>query len=238
LFQNFQDLVDMTNSLLLYGSRARGDAHMGSDTDLILAIDNAGLESPVVHKGVSLHRYPKAWLIEQAQEGNLFVYHVAFEGVGLDDPEGFLARLRASFHAKLSYREDINVALLILKMLIERDWADNCEARRRFFWAVRTIFICQSADLGRPTFSPPALEALSGIPGLAKMIEDRSQRAFADCRSLGKQILERFLPRESSHLQGGDLRAILEGLGGVARDSVRVLEEREALEEGGLRLYL
>lgn len=228
----------MANSLLLYGSRARGDAHVGSDTDLILATDNGRLEPPMVHMGISLHRYPKAWLIEQAQDGNLFVCHIAFEGVGLDDPDRFLTCLRASFHAKPSYREDMKVALLILKMLIERDWADNCEARRRFFWAVRTVFICQSADLGRPTFSSSALETFSGIAGLAKMIEDRSQYAFSDCRLLGNQILEKFPFLESLPTQGSDLRATLEGLGGVARDSVRVVEEREASEEGGLRLYL
>ncbi|WP_218847386.1 hypothetical protein [Sphingomonas sp. R3G8C] len=211
---------------------------MGSDTDLILAIDNCIFGPPVAHKGVSLHRYPKSWLVEQAKDGNLFVRHIAFEGVGLDDPDRFLTHLRASFHAKPSYIEDMNVALLIMKMLIERDWADNCEARRRFFWAVRTVFICQSADLGRPTFSSSALETLSGIAGLAKIIEDRSQRAFSDCRSLGNQILKKFPFMESIHLQGSDLRANLESLGGVARDSVRVVEEREASEEGGLRLYL
>ena len=123
-------------------------------------------------------------------------------------------------------------------MLIERDWCDNMEARRRFFWAVRTVLICLSAECGKPIFSSNALEGLSGIFGLAKMIGERARMSFLDCRTLGEKVLERFLSPQKSHLTGEVLRDVLNGLGGIAQDSVRIVEEREAIEEGGLRLYL
>jgi hypothetical protein len=225
-------------ALILYGSKARGDARLNSDVDLIFASDDDELGSPSQANGVSVHRYPKGWLEKESVAGNLFAYHVAFEGIGLEDPQDFLSRLRDLFQRKASYAEDIGIAALVLKMLIERDWTHNFDARRRFFWALRTVLIGASAEAGTPIFSAESMERLSAIAGLAALVQERDIANFDQCRALGTRVLERYPPAGLIDLQGQSLRDYLVEWGGIARDSVRVIEEAEAIADVGLAIYL
>jgi predicted nucleotidyltransferase len=199
-------------ALILYGSKARGDARLNSDVDLIFASDDDELGSPSQANGVSVHRYPKGWLEKESVAGNLFAYHVAFE--------------------------DIGIAALVLKMLIERDWTHNFDARRRFFWALRTVLIGASAEAGTPIFSAESMERLSAIAGLAALVQERDIANFDQCRALGTRVLERYPPAGLIDLQGQSLRDYLVEWGGIARDSVRVIEEAEAIADVGLAIYL
>lgn len=45
ILQRAKDVLPLGSSLYLYGSRARGDAHEGSDWDLLLLLDKPKLES-------------------------------------------------------------------------------------------------------------------------------------------------------------------------------------------------
>lgn len=224
--------------MILYGSRARGETRPGSDVDLILAEEGYSINSPRDAHGVSVHSYAKGWLEAEASKGSLFAYHVAFEGVALRDDDGFLTRLRASFRKKMSYAEDTEQAALILRMLLEQDWRDNHEARRRYFWAVRTILICRSAELGTPAFAAASLEALSAIGGLAHHIDSRLEASFAECVAIGMEVLTKFGGNLPPALQGARLRDYLMALRGIARDTVRIVEEREAIEVGSELIYL
>lgn len=228
----------MHPALILYGSKARGDARANSDVDLIFASDGEELGAPSQANGVSVHRYPKGWLERGAVAGSLFAYHVAFEGIGLEDPQDFLGQLRGLFQRKASYAEDMGIASLVLKMLIERDWTDNFDARRRFFWALRTVLIGASAEAGTPIFSAEPMERLSSIAGLAALVQERDIAAFDQCRALGTGVLERYPPAGLIDLQGQSLRDYLMEKGGIARDSVRVIEEGEAIADVGLAIYL
>ena len=224
--------------LLLYGSQARGDAHPGSDIDLLLAHDGDDLQPATATQGVSLHRYPKGWLEKSAQAGTLFSYHVAFEGIALEDPDGFLQRLRSLFRFKASYRDELVLGAQVMKLLIERDWGSNLAARQRFFWALRTVLIAASAHLGLPVFAARELERLAGVEGICALIDARETARFESCQQIGVQVLSALTPPDLQDLEGPLLRKCLMAQGGIARDSVRVLEEGEAIADIGLAIYL
>ncbi len=226
----------MGTALILYGSRARGEARSASDVDLIFAKDGMSLESPRIVHGVSVHLYSKGWLEAEAQLGSLFSYHVAYEGIALYDEDDFLKRLQGKFRRRDSYRAEIQTAALILRMLLENDWRDNRDARRRYFWAIRTILISDLADHGAILFASSALEKHAGIPGLAAHIDARDDATFNSCARFGALVLR--VAGAMPPLTGELLRDHLIALGGIARDTVRVVEEREALELGGLVTYL
>jgi Nucleotidyltransferase domain len=226
----------MGATLILYGSRARGEVHPHSDVDLILAEDGMSLRTPRSQSGISVHLYSKEWLVREAEQGSLFTYHVAHEGVALQDNDGFLLRLRQAFHQKHSYRVEIETAALVIKMLLEQDWRDNLEARRRYFWALRTVIISSAADQDFFIFASTALETYTNIEGLASHIDGREGATFEACKAFGSKALQ--VAGEISALSGEPLRDHLIGLGGIARDSVRIVEEREAIETGGLAIYM
>lgn len=227
----------MTSSLILYGSRARGDETPTSDIDLLLAEDGDGVAIPKTMLGISLHRYSKRWLIREANLGSLFAYHVGREGVALHDEDGFLDTLLKAFKRKPDYTAERRVASLILRLLIEDDWKTNLEARRRFFWAVRTILISVTADQGEPVFASKLLELRSGMPGLASLVERRDTASFLECSVFGRSLIERF-PTVGEILAGEPLRTLLTDMGGIARDSVRIIEEDEALELSEFAIYM
>ncbi len=230
--------MSVAAALILYGSRARGDARLGSDVDLIFADDGGSIASPRHINGVSVHRYSKIWLEEEARSGSLFAYHVAFEGVALEDGDAFQARLRSLFTKKKSYSSDRRRAALVLRMLLEQDWHENSEARRRYFWALRTVLICMFADQGTPTFASVSLENLSGIVGLSRRIYLRSEASFQDFISVGGRVLKAYAPDMDAQITGARLRGVLVDMGGIAADSVRIIEEREAIEVGDALTYL
>lgn len=226
----------MASALILYGSRARGEARAGSDLDLILAEDGMSLGHPRAVQGVSVHLYSKDWLEAEARAGSLFTYHVAYEGIALHDDSEFMERLRQAFRKKASYRNEIEIAALVLRILIERDWADSLHTKRRYFWALRTTIISSAADRGKFIFASSALERESGIYGLGTLIDARDHANFEDCVVFGEQVLK--TAGSLPNLNGQELRERLVSLGGIARDSVRIVEEPEAIEDQGLTAYL
>lgn len=226
----------MAASLILYGSRARGEARVESDVDLILANDGMSLGRPSSARGLSVHLYSKDWLKAEARAGNLFAYHVAYEGLALSDEDNFLAQLRNAFQKKDSYRSEIDIAVLVLKLMLEKDWDSNLEARRRYFWALRTIAISDAADNGRFIFSSAELELYAGIDGLSSHIDNRDNAVFCDCLDYGSKILDSL--SNVPDLESLQLRNKLLGLGGIARDSVRIVEEEELIEMQSLAVYL
>lgn len=227
----------MRPTLILYGSTARGDARPNSDVDLLLALDTEALEEPSSTKRVSVHRYPKAWLERKAKDGSLFVYHIAHEGLALDDPSDFLLELRAACVLKPSYNEELMTAGLVVKLLTENDWGFNYHAQRRFFWALRTILVTASTRIGAPIYSTDLLERTLGPPGLSELLERRESASFEQCRRVADKIISGFLPNHLLDVEGESLRSILMERGGIARDSVRVVEEGEAISDIGLHLY-
>lgn len=220
----------MSTSLILYGSRARGEAEPNSDVDLILAGPGPGLRRPHVSHGVSVHWYSQEWLVEGALTGNLFVYHVAFEGVPLLDPESFLVKLRESFVQKGSYRKEANEAAMVLKLTMTQSWIHAGAVRRRFFWALRTLLIAEAADKGRPVFSAASLEGVVGLFGIERLIKSRAEADQNTCSKIGCAVLEACDVQDLSNLSDQQLRSVMLQRGGMAADTVKLIEEGEMIE--------
>ncbi|MBB3871791.1 nucleotidyltransferase domain-containing protein [Brevundimonas mediterranea] len=224
--------------LLLYGSRARGEARTDSDVDLLLALPDNELLAPTATQGVSLHRYPQSWLEKSARAGTLFSYHVAFEGLALEDSDDFLGRLRGLFVAKSNYEDEVTLGALVMRLLLDKDWGANFAVRRRFFWALRTVLIAHSTRVGAPQFDSDILEKQSEIAGVAALINGREVASFEACRQIGLEVLEKLNKSIRVPLSGQALRDQLMTQGGIGRDSVRILEEGEAISDMGLLIYL
>lgn len=212
--------------LILYGSRARGDAGSDADVDLLLATSAARPETPVERMGVSLHRYPGCWLIEQASQGDLFAYHIGHEGVPLQDGDGFLLRLREAFRRRQSYAHDARNALLVSRLLTEIDWGTDVYLKRRFFWGVRTCLIASTAETGPPVFSAKMLEHRCSLDGLADLLRRRSSASFEECRTLALQMEQAFANLAPPDLSGEKLRAFLTSLGGYPAECAYASEKR------------
>jgi predicted nucleotidyltransferase len=149
----------------LFGSRARGDNSEYSDVDL-LHVTN---EDRVFHSqvaGVSVSSYPLADLKQKAATGDLFLYHVLFEGRPLYDPGGYLEVLKSSFVLRSDYSVEIRRAVDLGWFIIHyrNSISDQDMIGRRVAWVVRTILIAKSAEAGRPIFSRSALA--NTLPGL------------------------------------------------------------------------
>lgn len=217
--------------LILYGSRARGDAGPAADVDLMLVTRGDRPQAPIERAGVSLHRYPAAWLLTQARSGDLFAYHVGHEGVPLQDGDGFLLDLRSAFVRRLSYAADVAIGLSVARLLVTTDWGLDEGLRRRFFWGVRTCLIALTAETGEPTFSARDLEARSGVEGVWDLLARRNRAGFEECRALcvrTELALGRFMPKQ---LAGDDLRTFLMEAGGYAAECA--LDSERSHWEGG-----
>jgi len=223
--------------LILYGSRARGDAGPGADVDLLLATSAARPQSPVERMGVSLHRYPRDWLLDQASQGDLFAYHVGHEGMPLQDGDGFLLDLRQAFRRRVSYLSDARNGLLVARLLTEIDWGANASLKRRFFWGVRTCLIATTADNGSPVFSAELLEASSSIDGLADLLQRRATASFEECRALVARMNQAISTLAPSTLTGDELRAFLTDVGGYPAECAFASEERAWENEANVTIY-
>lgn len=219
----------MTSALILYGSRARGEAEEGSDVDLILADPGDGIRSPHVSNGVSVHWYSQDWLAAEAQVGNLFVYHIAFEGVPLIDYNDLLGSLRRAFRLKTTYSEEAAQAATVMALAMRHEFSESPLIRRRFFWALRTLAISKSADAGSPVFGAAALEGILGVPGIADLIRNRSSAPRTLCLALGLEVLVRCGRENLVKLDEQQLRDEMIVSGGLASNFVRFLEEPEII---------
>lgn len=217
----------MSAALILYGSRARGEADSSSDVDLILAEPGSGLRRPHISHGVSVHWYSQDWLTCEARSGNLFVYHVAFEGVPLLDPQSFLTTLRRVFSMKPDYRDEANEAAAVLKLAMSQRWDNSEQIRRRFFWALRTLLIAEAADRGRPVYSAHSLEGVAEVLGVEQLIKRRLEASQEECNEIGAAVLSNCNVADLQRMDEQELRCAMIAQGGMAADSVRLIEEGE-----------
>lgn len=214
----------MLLSVVLYGSRARGDHRATSDTDLLGVIENGPIRTEIANSGTSLYHYPLELLRGKALRGDLFVLHLVSEGKILHDTAGVFGTVKRSFNLKSSYEDEIISATLIAKFFSTRTATlSRKDARKRLVWALRTILIARSAEQKIPIFSSAGLEAFSGISGLKNTIDSRHKPIAVELQKLATRILARF--GSSSGYEWPDdkagQRALLKERGGIAADTLR-----------------
>ncbi|WP_352480536.1 nucleotidyltransferase domain-containing protein [Mesorhizobium sp. M0045] len=161
-------------ALALYGSRARGDNNRSSDIDLLLVTDD---ERPGhSQKGsISMSSYSLRALKERASEGDLFLYHLVFEGRPLYDPDNHFPGLRTAFRLKRSYSTEIQKAVDLGWFIVGfgESISNRSLLSRRITWVVRTILIATAAETGRPIFSREELLNIAPGPQTRRLIAQK-----------------------------------------------------------------
>lgn len=111
----------MLLSLILYGSRARGDHRQRSDVDLLGVVESQSIHREVTSRGASFYHYPSHTLLAKAKAGDLFVLHLVEEGKVLHDTLNFFEQVRQSFRYKTSYSHVIMEAQAVILFICERE---------------------------------------------------------------------------------------------------------------------
>ncbi|WP_113367304.1 nucleotidyltransferase domain-containing protein [Rhizobium mayense] len=161
-------------AMLLFGSHARGDEDVYSDTDLLLISQDD--QPRHIQKGhLSTSIYPAEDLLKRAENGDLFVCHIVREAKAIYDPLDQLASLQARFLLRASYEQEIQNASDLGWFIIDYGHDNNLTSllNRRIAWCVRTILIARSAEKRKPVFSAEELSAFARSDDVLKLIKNK-----------------------------------------------------------------
>lgn len=214
----------MLVSLVLYGSRARGDHRLSSDVDLLGVVENGPIRKEVVSRGASLYRYPAQTLLAKAKEGDLFLLHLVSEGKVLHDSLDFFERVKKAFVYNKTYEPVIQQGHAIARFIESHpSLLQSKKVRKRYIWALRTILIGRCAEKQVARFSSTALAEFSASADLKRIIDGRNTVSATKMISVGTEIVTQFgcagvdeaWPTDKS-LQN----RYLESLGGIAESTL------------------
>lgn len=182
------------SAMLLFGSHARGDHDVYSDTDLLLISHD---EQPRhVQKGhLSTSIYPLGDLMKRAQDGDLFVCHIVREAIAIYDPLDQLALLRTHFVLRESYRQEIQNASDLGRFIVDYGHSSKLTSlvNRRIAWCIRTILIARSAELKKPVFSAAELSVRADSENVMRVIKNKdTDRVDPDAVRMLDQFLTEF----------------------------------------------
>jgi hypothetical protein len=150
------------------------------------------IENYIYKNSVSFHVYPLSWLLESAENGNLFLLHIATEAVVLFDPKSLLSSIRERFLFKESYEEEIEMGMRIVSAILHNGPNNFSEIRRRrYYWGLRTTLMAMAAQERISAFSSLALERFSEVPGIAEHIQRRTEVTFDECEKMGLRLIHR-----------------------------------------------
>lgn len=174
-------------ALALFGSRARGDNDLLSDTDLLLVTQNSKPKH-ILNNNLSLSFYSQEYLIEKARFGDLFLCHIINESKSLYDPNGFFDMLKNEFCFKDSYLEEVGHASELGWFLIQysESFSNYKISNKRIAWCVRTILIARSAEKRNPIFSANKLAESIDTFSVADLINNKDDDKF------DSKLLEQF----------------------------------------------
>jgi hypothetical protein len=175
-------------ALLVYGSRARGDATEDSDLDLLIAT-TGGPSGSRDDGAVCISWYPLDHLLRRARSGDLFAFHLVSEGKALFEREPVLTKLRRSFAFRADYQREIRMASDVGWCLLHHASrvVDPASFNRRMAWATHTMLVGAAAEQRRPVFSADGLAAFARCPEAGRVIRSKRDRtvkpeALADFR--------------------------------------------------------
>jgi hypothetical protein len=144
------------DSLLLYGSCARGDYDANSDIDLLrITTERAFIRQ--LDQRTTLHSYDINDLTAIARRGSLFVLHLVNEAILLKDPCGYLSIVASQFRRPSSYVLEARINLKTAASLLDVEEVLFDQAPRGFTNAAlhicRTLLYAEHADQGQFSFS-------------------------------------------------------------------------------------
>jgi Nucleotidyltransferase domain len=158
-------------SLMLYGSRARGDSTPHSDVDLLAISSSPGKVGALTAWQLRVNIYPEAMLASMAEQGSLFVWHLRQEGRILLDLGGRLGRVLRRFRLRSDYEAERNEAAALGWLLLSPNAAPSAASLRirTMVYCIRTIAISLLAERGEPAFSRSQVVALLPDEDLATL---------------------------------------------------------------------
>lgn len=217
----------MLLSLVLYGSRARGDHRLQSDVDLLGIVDAGRIQKEINSRGASLYQYPIDTLRQKARLGDLFVLHLIREGKILHDTAGIFASVSDYFVFKQSYHDEIETAYLIIKFFEARaKLLSNPKARKRLVWAIRTIIIARAAEQRAAIFSSAAIADFIGDDSIKRVIDSRTTVPVPRLIETAIRIADTWGPSDGMDwaTDKATQRAALRRKGGIAKDTLRFIK--------------
>ena len=174
----------------LFGSRARGDHHPGSDVDLLMWTEGGAPEA-TIKANLALSFYPREMLLEMASKGDLFAGHLATEAMEIWDPEGLLRELREAYTPSEDLDQVISNASDLGRLLLDRARHFPPDLfNRRAAWVVRTILTARRAREGEIAYA--AAEILRGTGSAEAERVLKVKNCVEDVDGL-PEALERFL---------------------------------------------
>lgn len=147
------------HSILIFGSSVRRDFDKYSDKDLLIAADSYErineLQSYYSRNDWSISTYTYDKLEYLAENGSLFIKHLAQEGKFLKDDNGRLNDVICGFQEKNNYRADLNNCINYFQILNQYPdtvlgfaWFCDC-----FYVGLRNYLIYKYAEKGLFEFS-------------------------------------------------------------------------------------
>ena len=182
----------MLSSLILFGSRARGDNRPNSDIDLLGITNSGGIEECRAN-GTSLYTYPIETLLNKARAGDLFVLHLVQEGRVIHDTEELFTNVGKAFRYKPSYESELRTASAVIWILLEHSKSkDDYPIRKRLVWGVRSILIARLAERRAPAFSSASLSEFANDARVRMLIDERSSAPWDAMKSIAADIANKF----------------------------------------------
>jgi len=158
---------------MLYGSQARGNPRVDSDTDVLQLV--VGDPRAYSVGSVNVTQYRPRTIKNMARSGSLFIFHLKMEGVILDDPTGVLVDCLADYSPPADYSPmlaDIADAARALDPDIpaEAKIAGLC---RLGVYLLRTTLYVQAIQRGIRSFDLERILAEMGDVELARALSFR-----------------------------------------------------------------
>ena len=211
-------LPEQMTAVLLYGSRARGDATSTSDLDVLVV----GARGNVDHRArrVNISFYSADQLTQSSQ--TLFGFHLARDGVVLLDNSGELRRI-------LDGLEPPEPSVLIEKIRVLSTVLDIAEPERTLYlpglvrvarYLVRSALYARALEADRPCFSVRELADREADPALVALLSSDRDLHAPDSPDLLADLsarLERHVGSAPINSFGG-LEALIVGAWAVNED--------------------
>lgn len=184
------------DTIILFGSAARRENGPESDLDILVARDGGSVSS-IKKDRVEVQITPMHTLIEDAKNGDLFMIHIAFEGVAISDPSGFFQELKEVCHIRRNYDDERNEARLLACYILSigGKFDGSYFLNKRLAWCIRTIVISQAVEAGRIIFSPNGLRDFYSKMDIGNLLSLRRSNAHPSTYS---ESLREFLEMEGA----------------------------------------